>query len=273
MITRCRPLLGTFVEITVPHDRGDVVETAFAAIAHVQARMSFHDEASDLARLREAQAGEVVRVDRTTVDVLRFACDLHKVSNGLFDVTIGRSLVRAGFLPRGRITRLTDYPGTGADIAIHDDNHVSVARPSLIDLGGIAKGYAVDHAIEALIAANISEGLVNAGGDLRAIGEREWPVALRDGDGIIRHMVPLRNCALASSANLDNRRRYRGEEHSPHIGHGGKPVFTKERISIVAPTCMMADALTKIAMADPLLAETILPRYGAYVLQSEPDRR
>lgn len=250
-----------------------MVGTAFKAIAHVQARMSFHDESSDLAQLRAAPAGEIVRVDRSTVAVMRFACDLYAVSNGLFDVTAGRSLVRAGFLPRGRIGRLKDFPGTGADIAVHDDNHVSVARPSLIDLGGIAKGYAVDQAIDSLIAAGISECLVNAGGDLRAIGEREWPVALRDGDGIIRHMVPVRNCALASSANLDNRRRYRGAEHSPHIGHGGKPLLTKERISIVAPTCMMADALTKVAMADPLLAETILPRYGAYVLQSEPDRR
>ncbi|MEO0033296.1 MAG: hypothetical protein RIS94_3054, partial [Pseudomonadota bacterium] len=251
MPVRCRPLLGTYVEVTVPDGAEGAADAAFAAMAHVHAAMSFHDAGSDLARLRAAAAGDEVTLDPQTVRVLRVAKALFEATGGLFDVCCGRALVRAGFLPRAGIARLTDHPGTTADIAILSDTRVRVHRRVLVDLGGIAKGHAVDLAIEVLHAAGVAEGLVNAGGDLRAFGPRDWPVALRDADGEVRFMVPARDCAIATSANLDTRRRHRGETHSPHIGRAGKSVLAPERVTVVAPTCIIADALTKVAMADP----------------------
>lgn len=270
MITRCRPLLGTYVEVTVPDGAEPALDDAFAAMEHVNARMSFHAQDSDLARLRAAPAGAHVHLDAETVHVLRLARTLYLESGGMFEVCCGRALVRAGFLPRTGIARLTDHPGTSADIAILSDTCVRVKRRVLVDLGGIAKGHAVDRAVETLQAAGVTEGLVNAGGDLRAFGPRDWPVGLREADGDVRFMVPARDCAIASSANLGNRRRHRGIEHSPHVGPGGRSLLAPGRISVVAPTCIVADALTKVAMADPALATRIGAGYGAYLLETAP---
>lgn len=269
MMTRCRPLLGTFVEITTPEGHVSAMDAAFAAITHVHARMSFHQDDSDLALLRKASAGDVVRLDGETIRVLRLALDLHGQSGGLFDVAVaGPALVRSGFLPRCDVARLSDYRGTSADLAILDDRHVRVERRVLVDLGGIAKGHAVDRAVDILQGMGVPEGLVNAGGDLRAFGDRDWPVALRDADDIARISVAARNCAIASSANLLNRRRHRGQPQSPHIGMQGRSVLCDERVTVVVPLCAIADAMTKVAMADMPLAQRLLSTCGGHVLQT-----
>lgn len=266
LLTRCRPFLGTFVEVTVPGEAASAIDAAFAAIAHVQARMSFHEEDSDIARLRRAPPGEAVTVARETVDVLRMAGDLHRASGGLFDVTVGRELVRGGFLPSPRGMPCTGARGDGGDIEILDEVRVRCMRPVLIDLGGIAKGYAVDRAVAALQQAGAAQGLVNAGGDLRMFGGRDWPIALRDGDGKVRREIPLADCAVATSANRGNRRRRWGRIFTPHIGFDRKAMVCKERVTVVADRCVTADAMTKIAMADRELAQRLLAARGGYVL-------
>jgi thiamine biosynthesis lipoprotein len=262
--------LGTFVEITVPEKHEQAAEQAFAAIAHVHNRMSFHESSSDLARLRAAIPGKPVKVDRETVAVLRMASELHLATGGLFDVAVGRTLVRNNFLPREGVIHLNRFAGTTADIEILDDDHVCCHRRVLIDLGGIAKGHAVDLAVHALLSCGVPKGLVNAGGDLRAFGEHDWPVGLRDADGEVRFMIPARDCAVATSSNLTTRRRANGAIHSPHIGHARDSILVDHRVTIVAETCIVADALTKIALADPGLAVSVIDRYGARLIAT-PD--
>ena len=267
-VTRCRPLLGTFVEITAPDGHGEAVNAAFAAIAHVHGRMSFHEPASDLAAMRKAQAGECVAIDRETVRVLRTAQALHEASDGLFDVTVGRGLASDGFLPRNGLGPLKQYDGTATDVIIEDDTHIRLARRVLIDLGGIAKGHAVDRAVETLIEHGVPGGLVNAGGDLRAFGSADWTIGLRDADELMRLHMVIRDCAVASSANLNNRRLLRGSLRSPHIGRRGQPVLTGQRITVVAELCVIADAMTKIAMVDADLADTLLADYKGHVVRA-----
>ncbi|MCJ2177351.1 FAD:protein FMN transferase [Novosphingobium album (ex Hu et al. 2023)] len=266
MPTRCRPLLGTFVEVTVPKGAASAIDAAFAAIAHVQSLMSFHDEGSDIARIRRTPPGKRVEVAPETAEVLRVARDLHQASGGLFDVTVGHELVRGGFLPKPRFRAKRGRWGTATDIEVLDSGHVRCARPVLIDLGGIAKGYAVDCAVEALKGAGAPEGLVNAGGDIRMFGGRPWPVSLRDADGGVRKEITLTDRAVASSANLGNRRRRWGRVFTPHIGFDRKAIVCKERVTVVADRCVMADAMTKIAMADRGLAQCLLAGHGGYVL-------
>lgn len=267
LVTRCRPLLGTFVEITVPEGHGEAVAAAFAAIAHVHARMSFHEATSDLASLRRAEPGEVVALDGETVAVLRVARALHEASGGLFDVAIGRQLVSAGFLPGEGLGPLRRYDGTTADIVILDDRHVRLTRRVLVDLAGVAKGFAVDRAVAALIAGGAPCGLVNAGGDLRGFGPADWTIGLRDADNLVRSHVTLRDRALASSANLLNRRASRGKPSSPHIGRNGQAVLAEGRTTVLAQSCVIADAMTKVAMVDPDLANAILAGHGGNVVR------
>jgi FAD:protein FMN transferase len=267
VVTRCQPWLGTFVEISVGQADIDAVDAAFRAIAHIHARMSFHSADSDLARLRAADPGEIVAVDEETVAVLRMAITLHEASDGLFDVAVGRALVRSRFLPRDGIAHLSRFAGTTADIEIVDDRHIQCGKRLLIDLGGIAKGHAVDRAVAALQAAGVQSGLVNASGDLRAFGPRKWQVQLRDADDVARHALTIRDCAMASSANLLDRHMIRGMQHSPHIGRNGIPSLVDHRVTVLASQCAIADALTKIAMVDADLADRILALHDGYVLR------
>ena len=272
LIRRARPLLGTFVEIALPETATTAFEAGFAAIAHIHDRMSFHAPDSDLSRIHAARAGEPVQVDPHTIRVLRMAATLHRVSNGLFDITVGRALVRDGFLPRPDNVRLTDFPGTAADIVLIDDIHLCCVRRVLIDLGGIAKGYAVDCAVDALRLAGASYGIVNAGGDLRVFGPVSQTVHIRSGAGDVMAQVLLQDCAIASSSNLANRRRREGKAITPHIGAEHQPVLIDETISVMASTCMIADAMTKVAMTDPDLADTLLREHDGCVVRDAPSR-
>lgn len=137
----------------------------------------------------------------------------------------------------------------------------------LIDLGGIAKGFAVDRAVAELQATGVSEGLVNAGGDLRVFGARDWTVGLRDGDGTVRERIVLADCAIASSANMGSTHRRLGRLRTPHIGAGRAPLAVPTRVSVIAPRCVIADALTKVAIAAPANAQRIAASYGARILR------
>lgn len=257
-VRRAQPLLGTFVEIAVEGPCGSAIDAGFAAIRHIHACMSFHESGSDLSRIHRANAGECVEVDRHTVAVLRLAEKLNRATAGLFDITTGHTLVRDGFLPLPDGALLEDYDGTADDIEIVDDTHVRCRRRVLIDLGGIAKGYAVDCAVDALLAAGAKVGIVNAGGDLRVFGALAQAVHIRGASGGIMASLSLENAALASSANIGTRRVVRGRTRSPHIGPRGTPVLIDRTISVMAPTCAIADAMTKVAMTDPDLAEQLL---------------
>jgi thiamine biosynthesis lipoprotein len=267
LVVRCRPLLGTFVEITVPAGFATEIDTAFAAIGHVHACMSFHEDASDLAAIRRAAPGQTIVVDRETVQVLRVAITLYEATDGLFDVAIGRHLVDWGFLPNAGITSLTQYDGSTADIMIEDDTSIRLSRRMVVDLGGIAKGFAVDRAVEALAERGVPFGLVNAGGDLRAFGPKDWPIGLRDADGVVRSTLPIRQAALASSANLQDQRTSSGIILVPHIGRNGRPVHTNYRVTTIAERCVIADAVTKVAMVDLDLADKLLTDFNGRVLR------
>jgi thiamine biosynthesis lipoprotein len=266
MHIRCRPLLGTFVEIGVPEAHAAAVDAAFAAIERVHRLMSFHDGSSDLARMRAAPAAVLVDLDPETVIVLAEAKRLHTASGGLFDVTVGRDLVEAGFLPGDGIDDPSRYDGTMDDIVILDEHSVWLTARVLVDLGGIAKGHAVDRAVEVLQAQGVPDGCVNAGGDLRLFGARDWPVSLRESDGVVRQEIVVRDCAVASSENRANRRTAGGKVLTPHLGRGREPLVAKERVTVIANSCMLADAMTKIALADRALAARLLGGDGAVLL-------
>lgn len=262
---RAQPWLGTIVEIAVPDACGAILDLGFAEIARVHALMSFHDEGSDLARLRRASLEAPVELDFLTVCVLREAKLLWDLSDGLFDVSIAPLLVRWGYLPQPEgVDPRTCAARRMEALDIIDDRHVRMHEPMLIDLGGIAKGFAVDCAVDALKAAGAPCGIVNAGGDLRVFGNLEAPVHLRavdwsGADGVIA----LRNSALASSGNFDRRHRAGGVERAPHIGADGDPILSDDLTVVEAPLAVHADALTKIAMASPAMFERLAPRFGA----------
>ena len=125
----------------------------------------------------------------------------------------------------------------------------------------------MDRAIEVLAEHGVPHGLVNAGGDLRAFGPIDWTIGLRDADNLVRSSITIRHCAMASSANLDNRHHLRGRQHTPHIGRNGQPVLAERRTTVMAEWCVIADAMTKVAMVDPDLADSILSEFKGHIVR------
>lgn len=266
---RAQPWLGTLVEIAVPPRAAALLDAAFGKIAAVHRAMSFHSEDSDLARLRRAAPGERTAVSAHTVRVLRAAQDFFRLSGGLFDVTIGAELVAWGFLPRPAGWKGRARGANSADIEIIDDRHVRLKRPLLIDLGGIAKGYAVDAAVAFLETNGAEAGLVNAGGDLRAFGGVAFSVAVRAADWSgAGGALTLADGAMATSANAANRKKTRGATAAPHVGGERKPALFNDAVTVFAPSAMHADALTKVVIADAARAAALAPRFGAQIMRT-----
>jgi thiamine biosynthesis lipoprotein len=266
-LRRCRPLLGTFVEITAggPEEAAlhAAVNAAFVAIERVQSLMSAHDPDSELSRVnREASLGPV-KISTETREVLGRADQLARASEGAFDVTIAPTLAQWGFLPPNLRRK---NAGDWQDLLLLDGDRVFFLRPMAVDLGGIAKGFAVDQAIETLRELGVVSGVVNAGGDLRVFG----------GGGSVAHVrrpsrpqsfartIHLVNSALATSSPCFTERRLRDRSVSHLVNPRTRVAITGARsVTVRASECWMADALTKVVLNAPWLAGDLLSKYRA----------
>jgi len=226
------------------------IEAAFAAVSEVERRMHPEREGSDLARINSAPLLVQTPIHASTWEVLRLAQRLNELTRGVFDPCLP---LRPG--------RLTDLELSGASAG---SEPWGVRRaPLALDLGGIAKGYAIDCAIAALRAAGCHAGAVNAGGDLRLFGARRETILLRDRDPGYQSLV-LQNAALAVS-DVD-------EPHRPP-GHRGYYVRTgatgagRRYAAVLAPDAMIADALTKcVLLCSNELASRTVAEWGARVV-------
>jgi len=266
---RARPLLGTIVEVTA-EGAGDAslaaIEAAFASIAQVQRLMSFHDASSDVSRINSATAGEAVIIDPHTSRVLCSARTLSDLSDGAFDVTTAPVLVENAYLPDRSDQAMPD--ATYRDLDLLPGDRVCWRRKGWIDLGGIAKGYAVDCAVAALRAHGAAAGVVNAGGDLRCFGAAQ-PVHVRHPCAPMR-LVPvgwLADAALATSAGYFSGIDGAGGQIDPLVDPGRRRCVSWEvSLSVAARDCTTADALTKVVRLRPDIAPEILLRCGAQAL-------
>jgi thiamine biosynthesis lipoprotein len=288
--------LGTFIAIEAAglpgHDAAAAIDAAFAAIELVQTLMRPAEAHSDVTALNTGVPGFAVRLHAWTWELLWLAQHLNRLSHGLFDPC----------LPDGA-GRLYDLELPEPPVAIPH------ARLN-IDLGGIAKGYAVDRAIIALRAAGCSDGLVNAGGDLRAFGPSSHDIVCR-GRGAGLASVPLQDAALAmSDAGCDesppahrgyyaggaeilsaHRGYYAGgaEILSAHRGYyaGGAEILSAHRgyyagggsgrlgagiVAVMAGTAAVADALTKCLLAGrPGACTALFAACGARQIELRPE--
>lgn len=266
---RARPLLGTRVDIRVedpdPEAANAAIDRGFAAIADVHRLMSFHETTSDVSRLNREASRAAVTVDPRTFEVLRRAQDFSERSDGLFDITTASRLVAWAFLPRPEGAPAPSPKASWRDIVLADENLVRFRKPLWIDLGGIAKGFAVDRAMAAVNARREVQACVNAGGDLRVAGPSVEMVRLRT--AIEMDAVPvieLEDGALASSSGREHVKDLGGLRVGPHVdGRNGLSVGADSVVSVAAADCLTADALTKVVLAAGSAAEPILGHFGA----------
>jgi len=270
-LRRARPLLGTRVEIEVnaalPSDElHAAIDAAFAAIESVQRLMSYHDVDSELSRLNRTAAQVTQRIDAHTWRVFECALHMAAISDGAFDPCIGAALESWGFLPRHAASQ--NATGCWRDVELLEGSRVRFRRALRIDLGGIAKGYAVDLALQALHARGVRDAIVNAGGDLRVAGERVHMIAIRQpqAPALLSHSMSLHDAALATSAGYYSRRELAaiGEVCALIDPRDGQALRARHSVSVRSARCMDADALTKVVLFAPTgLAQRVLAAYDA----------
>lgn len=263
-----RPLLGTYVRIQVrgapPAGSALAVNAAFDAIALVQARMSAFDPDSDLGRIQRFAHRQAVAVHPWTYEVLQLAQHLHAQSGGLFDPGVAPQLAAWGLLPEGRCGP------AGSSIAqlILQDGQVRSDGPCHLDLGGIAKGFAVDRAIDALQAHGVRCASVNAGGDLRVIGPEAQAIYLRQphrSQPVWAGM--LQDGACATSAIYFSQQTHEGQPISALVHPKRRQALqSQDSFSVLAPLCAVADALTKVLALSRQVALPCFAHFGAHAL-------
>jgi len=235
---RCRPLLGTFVEIDGPN--ASAIEAGFAAVALVQRLMSAHDPDSEVGRLNRTGVGEAVALSPEMMTVLRRAQFWAARSGGWFDVVAaGRESLRLGAIPRHPGQPLPDPSSDYRSLRL-EGGKGWLNSDACINLGGIAKGFAVDCAVTAMRLAGADDGLVNAGGDLFAFGALREVQLVDPRTRRPRLAIAVRDCAVATSAGLPKGNQ---ELDFGHLGGAADQLS----VTVVAASALDADALTKIA--------------------------
>lgn len=269
VIERSRPLLGTFVNIKVeglPAAAAHrAIDAGFDVVSKIHALMSFHEPDSDVSVLNRRAVLEPVAVAPETFHVVERACAISAASDGMFDVTIAPKLVEWGFLPRPAGAPEPDPAAGWQDIDLVGPNLIRFRRPLWIDLGGIAKGFAVDRAVERVTGDAAMQCCVNAGGDLRVCGPEAERVMLRtDRSEATVPVVEIENGSLASSSGREQTRRYGEGEVGPHIhGRMRQSIGMTSFVSVIAQDCIIADALTKVVLTLGGDAADVLARFGA----------
>ena len=260
-VERSRVLMGTVVEITAfGNGRSTVdraVTAAFDEMGRIDALMGPHGSKSDAVRL--SGSATLVAVNPETAAVIAEGLQVATQSGGAFDMGLGRLKKLWGIEtdhPRvptpAEIRRALTGTGPG-DLALSSDQVRKRAAAVEVDLGGIAKGYAIDRAVAVLRAAGIRHAAVNAGGDIRLIGDRlgrPWRIGIehpRDPQKMLA-ALDLSDLSVVTSGDYEryfirNGIRY----HHIFDPRTGSPARGCQSVTVVAADATRADALATAA--------------------------
>lgn len=245
-------MMGTFVEVVSPGEEASRI--VFAELARIESLLSKYKDGSEISRLNKT--GEL-SVSFETFYIIEKAKQLSLLSDGAFDVTVGPLLELWGFVS-GELNLPSDKEikdalrlvGQDKIVLNEADNVVKLKVNGVrLDLGAIAKGFAVDCAVEKLKEAGIRSCLINAGGDIYCLGSRcgrPWRVAVRKprGRGFAEYLE-LEDKAVATSGDYEHCFVNDGRRLSHIIDpRTGGPVSSEViSVTITADDCLTADAL------------------------------
>ena len=253
-LKRSEMIMGTTVEITVIPANEEAIREAFLAIRKVDKLMSLYQPDSEVSRLNEQGENQL---SPETIQVIQQAIKFAEMTEGVFDITcrplinLWKKAKKEQKIPSPeeieRARKLVDYRKI-----ILKGNLVKLPEPGMkIDLGGIAKGYAVDKAIEVLKTKGVRRALVNAGGDLYVLGTpgwgKKWTVGVQDPRNLEEILTTLEasDCGIATSGDYRRYFTIEGQRFShivdPRTGQTVEEVPMS--VTIIAPDATTADAL------------------------------
>ena len=257
-----RPLMGTEVSVRVwSEDEAagrEAVEAVFTETARINALMSTYLDDSEISRVNRLAAAGPVSIDDELFDVIRRSLDISVLTRGAFDITYDSVGQYYDFRSRRRPdsrTIETERENIDYRYVVLDQAASSIAflRDGVrINLGGIAKGYAVERGIDILRHRGIENAIVTAGGDSRLLGDRRgrpWMVGIRDPRGDnerkVAISVPLADEAISTSGDYE---RFFDEDgvryHHIIKPSTGKPAGGIHSATVFGPDAVITDALS-----------------------------
>lgn len=235
-----------------------------AAVDEVDAQMSVWTPHSDLMRLNTAPVGAWVALPGRLLTVLATALDIGRLSDGAFEIAMGDAVAAWGFGPapadEAAIRTALAQPRRPSFETLELDLAGSAARKRCkmrLDLGGIAKGYGVDRLIEVAQAHGLAHALAAIDGELRALGHQPdgkgWAVALErptPGERAAHSVFELQDIAIATSGDYRHFVELGGQRlaHTMDPARGGPVMGGPASVTVLAETCMQADALASALM-------------------------
>lgn len=287
------PIMGTVCELkfwAAPKLASQAADEATAAIREVESVCSVFDKDSELYRLNDTAFDAPFKCGPMLWDVLSHARRFNTISQGSFDITVKPLMLLWGFYrKRGELPSKAEIDEAmktvGMDKLAFDDVAQTVrftVKGMGLDLGGVAKGYALDKAAARVMDIGVKRGLINLGGNMRCLplpppGRDAYLIGVRnpfDAKGAIGE-IKLLNCCVGTSGDYERYVVIDGR-HYTHIMNPktGLPVENMLSVTIVTPLGVESDGLSKYPfIAGPEAAKEIcgrIPSTSALVIRRNP---
>ncbi len=238
-------------------------EAAIAEVSRIEQKYSRYRDDSVLSKINNAKVeqgcGVWSHIDRETAQLLDFADSCYHQSDGMFDVTSGvlrRVWNFKGDTVPGEAQLATVLPLIGWQYVERQPDAMRFLRAGMeIDFGGFGKEYAVDRAAAVLLSHGVAHGFVDLGGDVVVTGPQAggtpWSLGIRHprAPDQLLDSLAITSGAVATSGDYERFIEVDGRRYShildPRTGHS---VDGLQGVTVFAPTCMVAGAITTIAM-------------------------
>jgi thiamine biosynthesis lipoprotein len=257
-------IMGTRITVELWSEDKDKAESAIDAVLdelrHIDDSMSTYKPTSELSQVNDHAAEGPMHISKELFDLLVTANQYSELTEGAFDITYASVGYMYDFRKHVRPTEEQigkALPAINFRHVLLDPKRQTVQftqKGVRIDLGGIAKGYAVDCGIDVLKERGFTRAFVSAGGDSRIIGDRfgkPWVVGIRDpskGEGEVITRIPLVDAAISTSGDYERFFDEGGVRYhhiiDPHTGHSASKVRSA---TIIGPLAVRTDGLSKTA--------------------------
>lgn len=284
-----RGIMGTRIAVELWHEDPSVArqcsENVFKEMHRIDALMSPYKEDSQLTRLNNEAASHPVMVGDELYSLIETASKFSRLSDGAFDITF--AAVGKMYDYRQKVRPSDETINTQLEAVNYRhivlnpvEKSIAYKHPDVtIDLGGVAKGYAVDNAIRILSVCGITHAMVSAGGDSRILGNRRgrpWMMGIQHprNKSKLALVLPLSDAAISTSGDYERYFMEDGKRYhhiiSPDSGHSARETISA---SVIGPDATSTDALSTTlfilgAGSGIKLIET-LPGFDAIIIDSE----
>jgi len=277
-----KALMGTFVQVDVCYDQTTQSKLAatyadlWKRVGEIAWRMSVFEDPSDVTSINHSYQ-HPVKIGADTYQLIQESLDYWRITGGRFDITVGplvelwRGVKDGSALPSEEEIRSLQKAVGPQNIRLLEGNRVETLNPQThVDLGGIAKGYAVDEAARILRAHGFEDFFIDAGGDDYVGGmsceNRLWRVGIEHPriPGKLIRVVGLTDAAVTTSGDYEQYKEIGGKRYSHIIDPStGWPAQGPVSATVIAPTAAAADALsTALSVMPPEEGEKLIDQLG-----------